>query len=137
MPADERESAVDLDVSVSEHNQVHIVTARGEIDVWTADLLRQSLRDVQSSSQPRVIVDLTEVPFVDSTGIGVLVGALKRARESSGSLHLVVSSPGVLKVLKITSLDQVFPVHTTLADAIDVASSLAPPASELDEMVKE
>jgi anti-sigma B factor antagonist len=115
--------AVDLQIDVREHEGLFIVTAKGEIDVWTAEALRQSLHDLQADGQPQVLVDLTEVPFVDSTGIGVLVGGLKRAREAGGSLSLVVDSPGVLKVLRITSLDQVFPVHATLAEAITVAQS--------------
>ncbi len=95
----ERGFAVDLEIDVREHEGLFIVTARGEIDVWTAEALRQSLHDLQADGQPRVLVDLTDVPFVDSTGIGVLVGGLKRAREAGGSLRLVVDSPGVLKVL--------------------------------------
>lgn len=117
----QRGKPVDLDVDVRAESGVFIVKAQGEIDVWTADILRQSLRDVQSDGKPRVIVDLTDVPFVDSTGIGVLVGALKRSREAGGSLALVVTSDGVRKVLKITSLDQVFPVHDTVASAVDAA----------------
>jgi anti-sigma B factor antagonist len=118
------EKIVDLDVDVRAESGLFIIKAKGEIDVWTADILRQSLRDVQSDGKPRVIVDLTEVPFVDSTGIGVLVGALKRSREAGGSLHLVVTSDGVRKVLKITSLDQVFPIHDSVVDAVEVANAL-------------
>jgi len=115
---------VDLDVDVRAESGVFVVRAQGEIDVWTADILRQSLRDVQSEGEPRVIVDLSEVPFVDSTGIGVLVGALKRSREAGGSLQLVVTSDGVRKVLRITSLDQVFPIHNSVAEAVEVAGTL-------------
>ncbi|HVQ88239.1 MAG TPA: STAS domain-containing protein [Actinomycetes bacterium] len=115
---------MELEIDVREDQGLFIISAKGEIDVWTADALRQSLHDLQADGQPRVIVDLTEVPFVDSTGIGVLVGGLKRAREGGGSLHLVVSSAGVRKVLRITSLDQVFPVHDTLSDATAVARTL-------------
>lgn len=114
---------MDLEVAVREDAGVVILSAKGEVDVWTADILRQSLRDVQAEGEPHVIVDLTEVPFVDSTGIGVLVGALKRARETGGSLHLVVVSAGVRKVLAITSLDQIFPVHESLSDAISAAAA--------------
>ena len=115
---------MDLEIDVQEHEGLFIITAKGEIDVWTAEALRQSLHDLQADGHPQVLVDLTGVPFVDSTGIGVLVGGLKRAREAGGSLHLVVDSPGVLKVLRITSLDQVFPVHETLAAAMTAAQSV-------------
>lgn len=72
------------------------------------------------STRPRcaLIVDLTEVSFIDSTGLGVLVTALKHTREAGGSLDVVVAAPRVLKVLALTGLDVVIPLHATLDEAL-------------------
>lgn len=65
-----------------------------------------------------LIVDLTDVSFIDSTGLGVLVTALKHTREAGGSLDVVVAAPRVLKVLALTGLDVVIPLHATLDEAL-------------------
>ena len=62
------------------------------------------------------MVDLDGVEFLDSTGLGVLVGALKRVRTNNGELALVCSESRILKVFEITGLTKVFPMHRTLAD---------------------
>ena len=64
------------------------------------------------------MIDLSEVGFIDSTGLGVLVSTLKHVREVDGRLDLVVSAPRVLKVFSITGLDAVISLHATLDEAI-------------------
>jgi anti-anti-sigma factor len=66
----------------------------------------------------RVVVDLSDVTFLDSTRLGVLVTSLKRLREVDGSLDLVVASPRVLKVFTLTGLDVVIPIHETVDAAL-------------------
>jgi anti-sigma B factor antagonist len=107
-----------LEISIHQVGDVVVITPVGEIDVWTAQTLRQALRDLQTGSPPRVVVDLTSVPFIDSTGIGVLVGALRRTRDMGGEFALVVVASGVLKLLEITKLDQVFVVYSSLDEAV-------------------
>ena len=65
-----------------------------------------------------LIVVLPDVSFIDSTGLGVLVTALKHTREAGGSLDVVVAAPRVLKVLALTGLDVVIPMHSTLDEAL-------------------
>jgi ABC-type transporter Mla MlaB component len=67
-----------------------VVEVGGEIDLHSAPRLREELgRALESNTPPRVIIDLAGVSFIDSTGIGVLVGALKRAREAKGELRVL------------------------------------------------
>lgn len=66
----------------------------------------------------RILVDLTSVEFMDSTGLAVLVGGLKRVREHEGSLELVCTKDPVLKLLAITGLDKALSVHRSVADAV-------------------
>lgn len=95
-----------------------MVTASGEIDVATAPRLREQLIDLINSKHHRLVVDLSWVDFIDSTGLGVLIGALKRIRSHDGELALVIDDPRVLKVFDITGLDQIFAIHPTLDLAV-------------------
>lgn len=95
-----------------------IVAATGEVDVYTAPVLDDALSTVVSGGATRVVVDLSGVDFLDSTGLSVLVKALKRVRDADGALDVVVTAERVNKVFRITGLDQVIPVHASLADAL-------------------
>lgn len=95
-----------------------VVQVAGEIDVYTAPALREELAAQQEVGPVHLVVDLTDVPFMDSTGLGVLVGALKRARTTGGDLRLVIDQEKVLKVFRITALTQVFQIHETLDEAL-------------------
>lgn len=97
---------------------VPVLAVGGEIDVYSAPELREKLLELSHGSHTTAVVDLTEVSFVDSTGLGVLVSGLKRFREAGGDLPLVVTQPQILKVLEITGLSTVFAVHSTLDGAI-------------------
>lgn len=91
-----------------------VVRVAGEIDVYSAPALRRELIDAVDAGHVRLVVDLDEVGFLDSTGIGVLVGALKRVRAQGGSLEIVCSQERLLKVFEITGLDKVFVMHSSL-----------------------
>src|ERR671919_3070079 len=94
-----------------------VVEVKGEIDVYTAPKLREKLIELVSEGTYDVIVDLEKVDFLDSTGLGVLVGALKRVKAHDGSLSLVCTQDKILKILKITGLTKVFPIHSSVEEA--------------------
>lgn len=102
-----------------------VVEVRGEVDVYTAARLRERLIEVIGGGAGSVVVDLSRVDFLDSTGLGVLVGALKRLRLAGGELALVCASEKLLKIFRITALDRVFRLYDTVAAA---TASAAPPA---------
>jgi anti-sigma B factor antagonist len=133
---DRKGASMQLAISSEQQGEIAILAVAGEIDLWTAEEFRQSLRRTQATNE-RVVVDLSDVPFVDSSGLGVLVGGLKRARDVDGSLHLVVTSPAVRRVFTLTNLDQVIPLHESVADAVAVASALGSLDEELDRTVSE
>jgi anti-sigma B factor antagonist len=101
-----------------EQDGVPVVSAFGEIDVATAPPLRDRLQSLTTSGKSTVVVDLLGVTFLDSTALGVLVGALKRCRESGGDLPLVIAEPRILKVFEITGLTGVFPIHSSVEEAV-------------------
>ena len=76
--------------------------------------LRERLLELVDGGARHVVVDLGRVDFLDSTGLGVLVGALKRLRAASGTFELVCDKEPLLKIFRITALDQVFPLHPTV-----------------------
>ena len=115
---------VDLSVSSSEQGAVTIVHVAGEIDVYTAPLLREVLDKQVAAGRTDLVVDLEKVTFMDSTGLGVLVGRLKLVRGQYGSLRIVCAQERILKVFKITGLDKVFHIYPTLDEA---ARGLEPP----------
>jgi len=104
-------------IEESRHLGVAVVGVTGEIDVATAPSLREHLAVHQAAGEPVVVVDLTGVTFLDSTALGVLVGAYRRITEEGHALRLVIVEPRILKVLEITDLISVFPI----ADTVDAA----------------
>lgn len=95
-----------------------VLTVAGELDVVGAPELRQSVMEAVKQGQRRLVLDLSGVDFIDSFGIGVLVGALKRVRLLDGDLMLIVSEARVRRVLEVCDLDRVFTLHGSLADAL-------------------
>ena len=108
---------VDLSVSSSEQGAVTIVHVAGEIDVYTAPLLREVLDKQVAAGRTNLVVDLENVTFMDSTGLGVLVGRLKLVRGQNGTLRIVSAQDRILKVFKITGLDKVFHIYPTVEEA--------------------
>jgi anti-sigma B factor antagonist len=100
-----------------------VLTVEGEIDVYTAPLLRQKLLDLADDGWSRIIVNLEPVEFLDSTGLGVLVAALNRFRRNDGDVELVCSQPRILRVFEITGLTKVFTIHPSLDDVMSGASA--------------
>lgn len=109
---------VDFTVVASEQDGRTVVSAAGELDVHTAPALQAELSPRSQQPNAVLVVDLTDVGFIDSTGLGVLVTTLKHVREAGGSLDVVVTSSRVLKVFALTGLDVVIPLHSTLDEAL-------------------
>jgi anti-sigma B factor antagonist len=110
---------MDLEVDVQEQGRWSVVALRGEIDVYTAPRLRQALIDLVEGGKTNILVDMSKVDFLDSTGLGVLVGGLKRVKAQDGSLEIVATQDKILKIFEITGLSKVFPIH----DSVDAAVS--------------
>lgn len=109
---------MEVHVSTEDVGARTVVRVAGEIDVASADRLRERVAGLLSAGRVDLVVDLTAVTFMDSTGLGLLVGVLKRVRLAGGRLDLVVDSERLLKVFRITGLTQVFTIHDTLDAAL-------------------
>ena len=99
-----------LAIDVKREDGTTCLVLRGDLDLSTAPDLREALVEVIDEGA-RIVIDMEAIDFLDSAGLGILVGGLKRARTSGGELELVCSSRAVLKPIEITGLDRVFTIH--------------------------
>lgn len=109
----------ELSVSSHEQGRFTVVEANGDIDLISAPVLRGSLESLFRDSRLALIIDLRGVPFLDSSGLGVLVGAQRAVRPHGGDIRLVCHEPRVLRVFSITGLDQVFSIYDSPESAIE------------------
>src|SRR6266704_3088151 len=84
----------------------HVIAVRGEIDLFTAPDLKATVLGAIDAGHTRIVVDLTQTSFLDSTALGVLIGAVKRLRARDGVLTIVNTDPNIAKTFEITGLDQ-------------------------------
>jgi len=109
---------VDLKLGHYDKDGIEVIDGQGEIDIYTAPRLRELLIDLVSTNIYQLVVNLEKVGFLDSTGLGVLVGGLRRVRAHDGSLDLVCTRERILKIFRITGLTKVFGIHETVDQAI-------------------
>jgi anti-sigma B factor antagonist len=109
---------VDLKLGHYSKDGIEVVNVEGEIDIYTAPRLRELLIDLAGKGSYQLIVNLDKVGFLDSTGLGVLAGGLKRVRPHDGSLDLVCTQERILKIFKITGLTKVFGIYQSVDQAI-------------------
>ena len=109
-----------MDLSLETHEIAgrSVLAVGGEIDVYTAPKLRDHIADLVQAGHYDIVIDLTAVEFLDSTGLGVLVGGLKKVRSHEGSLSLVCAQDRLLRIFRITGLAKVFVIHPDLASAV-------------------
>jgi anti-sigma B factor antagonist len=96
----------------------HVVDVAGEVDLYSAPELKAHVIDAIDNGKTRIIVDLTNTTFIDSTTLGVLVGARKRLRVNNGTLAVVCPDPDKLGLFEMTGLDRVFSIHSDRAGAL-------------------
>lgn len=98
--------------------QLAVVEAIGEVDLASVPRLREEISEHIVAGRTNLLVDLQAVTYLDSTGLGVLVGASKAVQAAGGSLRLVCDNPRLLRLLRITGLDKAFAVHPTVEAAL-------------------
>lgn len=109
---------MDLRIDVTEHGHWSVLQVDGEIDIATAPRLREQLISLVNDKRYHLVIDMEAVEFIDSTGLGVLIGALKRVRAHDGDLQVVLTDPHILKVFEITQLDTIFRINASLDSVV-------------------
>jgi anti-sigma B factor antagonist len=110
-----------------------VIAVSGEIDVYTAPRLRETLVSLVDAGNYRLIVDMEAVEFLDSTGLGVLVGGLKRVRAHDGGIDLVCTQGRILRIFRITGLNKVFSIFDSVEDALASDSKQEAPGVTADD----
>ncbi len=108
-----------LTLSVSREGDWAVVQARGEIDLATVGAFRTALQDLMVEGAVQVAVDLSGVSFIDSSALGALVAAHRRARGLGGSLAIAGPQPPVARILELTGLDRVLRTHPTVRAVVE------------------
>jgi anti-sigma B factor antagonist len=109
---------VDLSLETRQVADRTVVTVGGEIDVYTAPKLRDKITELVNAGNHDLLIDMEKVEFLDSTGLGVLVGGLKKVRAQQGSMELICSQDRLLKIFRITGLSKVFTIHDSETTAL-------------------
>jgi len=99
-------------------DRIAVVSPAGEVDLHTAPEIKQRIGELSDQGYNQIVVDLSRIDYLDSTGLGVLVGALKRLREKDGELRLVHPTSRVMRVLEITRLVNVFQIFDSEEEAL-------------------
>ena len=105
-----------MQIATTPGSDRYVITVSGEVDLATSPELDNAIIVAIESGTSSLAIDLTDVSFMDSSGLGVIVRGLKRCREADKDLDLVITNERVLKVFGITGLDQVIPIHDSIED---------------------
>ncbi|MDG9709573.1 STAS domain-containing protein [Streptomyces sp. DH10] len=115
--AEQTQRPVGLSVVSSSTDGIRVLTLAGEIDHHTGDQLRQAL-DVADAARPRIVVDMQQVTFMDSTGINILIAAHQAVTAAGGWLRLAGPADSVLRTLQLVGVDALLDCHPTLREAL-------------------
>ena len=108
-----------MDINVRKHSDVFVIQLKGDLKIGDAvDALRQSVDDLLGGGDARIVLNITQVPMIDSSGIGILVRTLTSAKQRGGSVKLVNPSKLALQTLKIVGLLNLFEVFDDEAKAV-------------------
>ncbi|MDH7600683.1 MAG: STAS domain-containing protein [Armatimonadota bacterium] len=110
---------MDLGVDVTMDGNLGIIRLTGELDAYTSSRFKEVMINTLEKGCTNLVVSLADVEYIDSSGLGALVGGLKRVSERSGKLVLVGARPQVRKVFEITGLEKVFPIYRNESEAVE------------------
>ena len=105
-------------VTSADVSSVIVLRLQGELDIHFAPRLEEEIRDHLSAGRVLIVLDLSEVSYVDSTGLGVMIGALKNLQAAGGGLALAAPTTRIVRILQVTGLDGIFCVRQSVDDAV-------------------
>lgn len=107
-----------LQVNIDDRDGVAVLSPAGDVDMNVSPHLRARLKPLVSTKNPRVVIDLSAVPYMDSSGVATLVEAMKLVRNNNGALALCGMNDRVRGIFEIARLDQYFSIHDSIEDAL-------------------
>lgn len=112
-----------LDIQIEESGDYVVCRPKGELDAFTVSQFREALAEL--SSRSRLVIDLSEVPFMDSAGLGALIGGIRRTREQGGDVSVSCNRATLIRLLRTTGFDRVVTVADTVEEAAAALASAA------------
>jgi len=109
---------IEFDVTITERG-VGVVTPKGRLNMVSARRLKELLADLVTGGTIRIVVDMAETTFLDSSGLGALIAGLKSARQAGGDLRIARPTPSVMTVFELTNLDKVLRARDSVEGAFD------------------
>ena len=109
---------MDLQIKIKNTHRVPIIELSGEVDAYTCSRFREAMIETIDDGNASIIVSMKSVEYIDSSGLGTLVGGLKRASEQGGRIAIICTNPQIRKVFEITGLERVFPIYEAEEDAV-------------------
>ena len=100
-----------INKSFDEDKNIWDVSLKGEVDIYTANKLKETLIDMVAERPQDILIDASRLEYIDSTGLGVLIGALKRLKQHEKDIYIRDVKLNVKKIFKITGLDKIFKVE--------------------------
>ena len=110
-----------LDIQLEEPGNYIVCRPVGELDAFTVGQFREALSDL--ANRPQLLIDLSEVPFMDSAGLGALIGGIRRVREAGGDVAVACSRPTLARLLHTTGFDRIVPVTESVDDAVSALTT--------------
>lgn len=105
-----------LEIHIEEAEDHTLCRPAGELDAYTVGAFRDALAEL--AGHPRLLIDLSEVPFMDSAGLGALIGGIRRAREADGAVAVSCDRPALTRLLHTTGFDRIVPVTESVEEAL-------------------
>ena len=109
---------MDLGIAVRRNGKVTVIQLTGELDAYTSARFREVMVDAIENGGENLIVSMADVEYIDSSGLGALVGGLRRSSERNGRIVIVCAQRQVRKVFEITGLEKVFPLYSNEDEAV-------------------
>ena len=106
-----------LEIHIEQTESFTLCRPSGEIDAYTVGSFREALTNLAESD--RLVIDLSNVPFMDSAGLGALIGGIRKVREAEGAVAVSCNRPALIRLLHTTGFDRIVPVTESLEDAED------------------
>ena len=111
-----------LDIEVEDATTYTLCWPVGELDAYTVSQFREALGGL--AEQQYLLIDLSAVPFMDSAGLGALIGGIRRAREAGGDVAVACSRPTLIRLLHTTGFDRIVSVTDTVSAAADALAAI-------------
>jgi anti-sigma B factor antagonist len=112
-----------LETQIVEVQGHKVLNLSGEIDVYSAPQFKQAVVSILDGAQQHLIVDMHNVRYMDSSGFGILLSAVKRLRPNGGTVNLIGCASSIDRVLHITKLDAIFALHQNMDEVMKAISA--------------